>query len=106
MFLKWKEGQLKKSDDGMSMNDAVQHYLKALGIDQKMLEASVLSQWEELMGSAVAKRTDRKFIRNRVLHVELNSSVMRDELMQQRSKIVEKINKAAGIEIIDDIYLA
>ena len=97
---------MKRSDDGISMDQALKDYLKAIGIDQKMHEAAILSKWEELMGTAVAKRTEKKFIKDRVLHIELNSSVMRDELMQQRSKIVQKVNAASGIDIIDDIFLA
>lgn len=88
------------------MKDAVKHFFEALGIDQKMHEASVLARWEEYMGSAVAKRTDKKYIKNRTLYVELNSSVMRDELMHQKSEIVKKVNAQAGVEIIDDVYLA
>ena len=88
------------------MSQALKDYLKALGIDQKMHEAAVLSRWEELMGTAVAKRTEKKFIKSRVLHIELNSSVMRDELMQKRSQIIDKINTASGYDIIDDIFLA
>ncbi|MBD3637650.1 MAG: DUF721 domain-containing protein [Crocinitomicaceae bacterium] len=98
---------MKKSDrDGISMNDAMQHYLKAIGIDQKVHEAAVLARWVELMGEAVAKRTEKKYIKDRILHIELNSSVMRDELMQQRSKIVDKVNKASGIDIVDEVFLA
>lgn len=88
------------------MRDAMQSYLKALGIDQKMHEASVLAKWSEIMGEAVDKRTDKKYIKDRILHIELNSSVMRDELMHQRSDIIKKINAISGYDIIDDIYLA
>ena len=95
-----------RNEDSKSMKDSVQNFLEAMGIDQKMIEASVLSRWEEIMGRAVQRRTEKKYIKNRILYVELNSSVMRDELMQERTKIVEKINKAAGVDIIDSIYLA
>ena len=88
------------------MNKALKSYLKAIGIDEKMHEAAVLAQWEEIMGAAVAKRTDKKYIKNRVLHIELNSSVMRDELLQKRSEIIKKVNAASGVDIIDDLYLA
>ena len=87
------------------MKEAVQHYFKALGIDQKMHEAGVLAKWGELMGEAVQKRTEKIYIIDRVLHVELNSSVMRDELMQSRSKIIKKVNTLSGIDIIDEVYL-
>ncbi len=88
------------------MKDSVQGFLEALGIDAKMHEVSVLSKWEEIMGSAVAKRTEKKYIKNRVLYLELNSSVMRGELMQQRSEIVKKINAVSGVPIIDEVHLA
>ena len=74
-------------------------------MEDKMHETSVLSQWEALMGDAVAKRTEELFIREKVLYIELNSSVMRDELHQSKSEIIAKINGAAGMELITDIFL-
>lgn len=91
--------------EGTSMKDAMQSYLKAMGVDQQMHEASVLSRWEEIMGEAVALRTERKYIKNRVLFIELNSSVMREELMHQRSVIVKKINLVSGFDIVDEVFL-
>lgn len=88
------------------MKESMDGFLKAVGIDKKMHETSVLAKWEEIMGSAVAKRTEKKYIKNRILYLEMNSSVMRDELMQQRSKIVSKINAVSGSDIIDDVFLA
>ncbi|UKN02878.1 DUF721 domain-containing protein [Paracrocinitomix mangrovi] len=88
------------------MKQAMQQYLKAMGVDQKMHEAAVLSQWEEIMGEAVNKRTEKKYIKEGVLYIELNSSVMRDELMHKRSEIIKKINAVSGFDIITDIYLA
>ena len=92
--------------DGKSMKRSVQSFLEAMGIDAKMHEVSVLAKWEEIMGSAVAKRTEKKYIKNRILYIQLNSSVMRGELMQQRSEIVKKINAVSGIPIIDEVHLA
>jgi predicted nucleic acid-binding Zn ribbon protein len=92
--------------DGQRMKDAMQSYLKALGIDQKVHEGSVLAKWGEIMGEAVEKRTEKKYIKERVLHIHVNSSVIRDELFQKRTEIIEKINSISGYDIIDDIYLA
>lgn len=74
-------------------------------MEDKMHETRVLSQWEALMGEAVSKRTKGLFIRERILFVELNSSVMRDELQQAKTEIVTKINELAGKELIEDIFL-
>jgi hypothetical protein len=86
------------------MKDALDGYLKAIGIDKKVHEMKVLERWGEVMGEAVEKRTENIYIKNRVLHVELNSSVMRNELMQQRSIIITKINTISGIPLIDEIF--
>ena len=94
----------QRNADAVSMKEAIDRYLKAMGIDQKVHETAVLSKWGELMGEAVEKRTERIHIDEGILYIELNSSVMRDELMQSRSRIVEAINELAGFEMIHDVY--
>ncbi len=76
-----------------------------MGIGDKMRETAVLSQWKELMGDAIDKRTTRKNIREKILYLEINSAVMRDELQQRKSEIIQIINNAAGGEIVSDIFL-
>lgn len=90
----------------MSMKDSLQNYLKALGIDLKMHEAAVLAQWAEIMGEEVDKRTERKYIKDGILYLELNSSVMRDQLMRTKSEVIMKINTVSGFDIIEDVHLA
>lgn len=86
------------------MKIAVEHYLKAMGLDRKVLETQVLNRWEEIMGEAVAKRTDSKEIRDEILYLKINSSVMRSELFNMRSVIIKRINEAAEFEMIKDVF--
>lgn len=95
----------RNHQDGISINEALDGYFKALGVDEKMHETRVLSQWAELMGDAVDKRTEKKYIKNKILYLNINSAVMRDELQHDKEVIIEKINTAAGCELINDIYL-
>lgn len=82
----------------------MEKYLKSVGLDRKMLETGVLARWEELMGTAVAERTESKEIREEVLYLKINSSVMRNELFQMRSVIIKRLNEAAGFEMIRDVF--
>lgn len=93
-----------KKGDGVSMKIAVEHYLKAMGLDRKVLETQVLDRWGEIMGEAVDKRTDSKEIRDEILYLKINSSVMRSELFQMRSVIIKRINEAAEFEMIKDVF--
>ena len=90
--------------DGKSIKQTLDDYLKSMGVDGKLKESDTLSNWPNLLGDAVAKRTKNIYIKDRVLYVELNSSVVRDELQQSKSAIIEKLNKFAGFELIINIY--
>lgn len=88
------------------MSDLVDRFMSIYKLSDKWLEHKVLQQWGELMGLAVANRTTNLYIKDKVLIVELNSSVMRDELMFGKQIILERINKAAGKTIIEDIWFS
>ncbi len=93
-----------RKDDGVSMKESMDAYLKAMGIDKKMQQTSILNMWDDKMGEAVAARTASKIINNQVLILEINSSVMRDELAQSKSKIIEWMNKEAGFEMVTEVF--
>ena len=66
----------------------------------------VINKWEEMMGRAVSSRTKNIYIKNQVLHLTLDSSVMRDELMQGKSIIIQRVNEVAGCAIIRDVWFS
>jgi hypothetical protein len=88
------------------MKESLDGFLKAMGMDRKMLESDVLAKWFASLDEGVQKRIEKKYIKNEILYLEFNSSVMRDEMMHKRSKLVQEINALAGLTLISDIYLA
>ena len=71
-------------------------------ISNKILEARIIAAWREVLGP-LAKTDDQLYINNKVLFVELSSSVIRNELSMMRSKLVHRLNEKAGEEVIKDI---
>eukprot|EP01041_Mallomonas_annulata_P037160 gene37160-60406_t len=57
-----------------------------------------------MMGKAVSMRTKNIYIRNKTMYLELDSSVMRDELLNGKSVIIQRVNEVAGFEMINDIW--
>lgn len=94
----------KRSGDSTPLSDVFHRILKAYQWDGKYDELEVLGQWEEMMGKAVAFRTTKLQIQNRVLFIELNSSVMREELQYGKEVIIQRVNQTAGKSIIDDVW--
>ncbi|HZH86500.1 MAG TPA: DUF721 domain-containing protein [Brumimicrobium sp.] len=97
-----KENDRNQKDQGI--DKIIDKMMKAWGLEGKMKEMDVIKAWPELMGQGIAHRTEKLSIRNKVLHIKLNSSVMRDELHYGRNVIIQRVNEFAGTEMINDIW--
>jgi len=95
----------KDKREAKSMKDAVKDFLKASGLEEEYKLKTILGKWEELVGKPIALRTEKLYIQNKVLFIKLNSSVMREELQHQKSKIISIINQEAGYCLVEDVYL-
>jgi predicted nucleic acid-binding Zn ribbon protein len=93
---------VKKSNE-ILLKDAIEAFLKENNLESKLNETRLIGAWEEVTGKLVARHTNQMYVKDRVLFVKVDSAALREELSYQRSKLIKKLNKAAGIEAIDDI---
>ncbi len=94
----------KRQGNETTLGEAIDRLIKAYRLDDKMSELDILTAWEEMMGKAVAMRTTDLYIKNHILHVKLNSSVMREELLAGKQVIIHRINEKAGRPYIVDVW--
>ncbi len=95
----------KRSADSQPLKEVIDRFLKAFSLENKMKEMDVIAAWPELMGSAVAFRTKSIKIHNKILYLEINSSFMREELLNGKEIIITRINEKAGKQLINDVWL-
>jgi predicted nucleic acid-binding Zn ribbon protein len=93
---------MRKSNT-QQLGEVIHDYLKAIDIDNKLLEVRLIDSWPEIVGIAIAKKTSRMYIKNHVLFVHLNSSVVRTELLRIRQGLVKALNDKAGAKLINEI---
>jgi predicted nucleic acid-binding Zn ribbon protein len=89
----------------ITLAEAVNDYIKEMHLDVRLSEVSVINSWEETVGRAISTRTTKIYIKDQVLYVHLNSSVVRNELLMLREALKEKLNQKAGSQVIKDIVL-
>jgi len=94
----------KRSMHQTTLGEAIDKLMKAYRLDGKLKEVEVLNKWEEMMGRAVFMRTKDISIRNKILYLKLDSSVMREELQHGKTVIIQRVNETAGFEIITDVW--
>ena len=87
----------------ISLADAVKDYIREMNFEGKLNEAGIINSWEETVGKAIGSRTSKIYIKDQVLYVHLNSSVVRNELLMLRQALMEKLNEKSGTQVIRDI---
>ena len=98
-----REESLRSSKE-QPIKEIITKFLKAYSLDGKMKEMDIISAWPELMGPAVAHRTKEIHIKNQVLYLSIDSSVMREELLNGKQIIIERINQFAEKEMIKNVW--
>jgi predicted nucleic acid-binding Zn ribbon protein len=89
----------------ISLAEAIRDYINEMKLGSKLSEVGVINSWEEIVGKAISSRTTRIYIKDHVLYVHLNSSVVRNELLMLREVLKQKLNEKAGAEVVKDIVL-
>ncbi len=87
------------------LKGVIQEYIEALGHQRKIKEVNLISSWEQIVGKLVARHTNQIYIKNGVLFVYIDSSVIRNELIMIREQIMHRMNEHAGSEIITKVML-
>lgn len=94
-----------RKENIVTLKDAIKQMLNVYKISGKMDELSIQKEWEELLGPMIAKRTRKIQLKDRILHVQIESSVLRHELLFAKRKIVQDLNARMGQKLIDELKL-
>lgn len=92
-----------KRSNTQPLKVVIQEYLEALKLKAKLKEVNIIDNWEKLMGPTINKATRNIYFKDHVLYVYLNSSVVRNELLNIKEPLMAKMNQEAGEIIISDI---
>ena len=57
------------------------------------------------MGKTIAKYTDKIKIVNQTLFIESQVAPLKNELMYQKDKIIERVNEALGETVIKEVVI-
>ena len=101
---------MKKPDKGSSrksntapLKEVFEELLETYKLKDRYNEQKLIADWGTIMGTTVAKRTEKLFIKKKVLYVQLSSGPVKKELMMNKSKVVKIIADQFGEGTIQDI---
>lgn len=83
----------------------INEYIKALGLEARLKENSVLNSWEDILGKSVARATSKIYYKDFTLYVKIDSSVVKNEVMMLKDEIIKRMNNEAGFEMIKKMII-
>jgi hypothetical protein len=89
----------------LSMQEAMQQFLKHSRLRTGVQAVQIEEVWEEIMGKTISKYTDKLQIIGSTLFVTSNVAPLKNELLYQKEKIIERVNEALGDKVIKDVVV-
>lgn len=95
----------KRYNEELSIQDVLKNFISHNKLQSGIDKVEVKEVWFKLMGNGVANYTEEVELRKETLYVKLTSSVLREELMFGRDKIIQMINQEIGKEVVKTLIL-
>jgi len=108
----WKEKQCyhklqraMKPGKTYSVADLLKTIFNDKRFDEGLLGAQIKRIWPEIVGVKVASVTGGMWVKEKVLFVEVKSSIIRSELKLISKELVKSINRKIGEDAITDMVV-
>ena len=89
----------------LSLQDAMQQFLKHSRLKNGIQAVRIEALWEEIMGKTVSKYTDKIQIINTTLFITTTVAPLKNELLYQKEKIIERVNELMGEVVIKEVVI-
>ncbi|MGC4234633.1 MAG: DUF721 domain-containing protein [Niabella sp.] len=88
-----------------SLGEALKEFLNKSRIRGDIQALEIDAVWENIMGKTIARYTDKLQIIGDKLFVHTQVAPLKNELIYQREKIIERVNEALGSKVIKEVIV-
>ena len=88
-----------------SLADAMKQFLNKSQIKGSVQALQIEEAWEQIMGKTIAKYTEKIQIHGQTLYITTSMAPLKQELLFQKEKIIERVNDALGEKTIKEVVI-
>ena len=99
------KGRYHRESNEQSLGDAIQHFINAMGLRPKMIEADIVSNWEDIVGKMIAQHTLDLSLNKKKLTLRFDNAALKQEMSYSKSTLIDNINERFGREIINQVVV-
>ena len=100
-----RKGPAMRRTKTMLMGDLLEEFFKRPYVAAKVAEGKLPDTWREIVGDRAADATTELRLERHILHVRIQSSVLRSELFYQRDLLCEEINRRSGLRLVHAVII-
>ncbi len=94
-----------RKNEPQGMGEVLKQFSKTHKLEKGLDNAKVVELWEKLLGPGVQAYTESVRLSGDTLHVQLSSSVLREELAYGKGSIISMLNEELKKEAIKKLVL-
>lgn len=87
------------------IGNALKNFISKSQIRNGLRSVQIEEVWLQLMGTTIAKYTDKIQIINNTLFINTSVGPLKNELLFQKDKIRERVNEALGETVITNVVV-
>lgn len=92
-----------KRTEARSIGSLIDSFFDSSGSRDNYDAQRICFLWSEVMGPTINRHTARRWIDAGTLHVVITSAPLKSELGMMRTAIIDRLNEAAGKNVINAI---
>lgn len=89
----------------VTIGEALKEFLKKSRLKSGVQALQIQNAWESIMGRTIANYTDKIEIINATLFISTTVAPLKNELIYQKAKIIERVNEALGERVINEVVI-
>ena len=89
----------------LSIGEALKEFLNKSKLKGGIQALQIQDAWEKIMGKTIAKYTDKIEIVNQTLFISSTVAPLKNELLYQKEKIIERVNEMLGEKVIKEVVI-
>lgn len=94
-----------KRKDTQTLDSVIAEWIRENDLEKPLLEHRVVEQWADILGPTIARYSRDIEVKDGTLRVRITNAALRQELFEQRFRLIQKLNEAVGGEAVKDIRL-
>ena len=96
---------MERKSNSANMKTLIDKLIRSYGLESKMQELDVMSEWENIVGKMIARHTKDIQIRNKILYITLDSAPLKHELLMNKTRIIELVNEKSGKQLVENVFI-